>query len=155
MSIVDLFVRLRTTNVSVMRFVISLLKFKLIRFFHQTLNSTHDDHNFQRTFSIIIINVIVHVDYDLKNRRSVTSSVVHRRWVFFLWLMSCDEEISAQNKTWIALTRKNCLLHWHRANKFIIDRYFSFESWFFVNNVVKWFLFDWDIKVEILVLERL
>ena len=60
-----------------MRFIISLLNFQIYEFFHQTLNFTHDDYHFQKILLIIIINVIVIVDYDLKNKRSVKFSIVH------------------------------------------------------------------------------
>ena len=79
MSIIDFLVQQKTTDVSVMRLIISLLNFQIHKFFHQTLNSTHDDHCFQKILLIIITNVIVIVDYDLKNKHSVTSFIVHRR----------------------------------------------------------------------------
>ena len=62
-----------------MRFVILLLNVQIHKFFHQTLNFTHDDYNFQSIFSIIIINVIVIVDYDLRNKRSVKFFIVYRK----------------------------------------------------------------------------
>ena len=63
----------------VMRFVVSLLDFQTHGFFHQTLDPTHDGHNFQSILPIIIIGVAVAAGYDLRSRRSVAPPTVHRR----------------------------------------------------------------------------